>query len=162
MDKLTERKKMLVAMEFVARQINDETVLEGWLMNGVPDGDIEYGNFDISQIDDEDYMVGDEGFKEIMSCFLRRMMRAYKSGALYCGGVVCKEKSDYEQKEKYTHQNQSDGESNKELRCKYGYSDCVLEPAYIKENYPEWWESLGCPTSCPDCKNGDMYDDEDK
>ena len=95
MDKLTERKKMLVAMEFVARQINDEDVLMGWLMNGVPDGDIEYGNFDISQIDDEDYMVRDDGFEEIMSCFLRRMVKAYDSGALYCGGVVCKERSDY-------------------------------------------------------------------
>lgn len=95
MDKLTERKKMLVAMEFVARQINDEDVFEGWLMNGVPDGDIEYGNFDISQIDDEDYMVSDDGFEEIMSCFLRCMMRAYNSGALYCGGVVCKERDDY-------------------------------------------------------------------
>ena len=95
MDKLTERKKMLVAMEFVARQINDEDVLDGWLMCGVPDGDIEYGNFDISQIDDEDYMVTDKGFKDIMSCFLRRIVRAYESGALYCGGIVCKEKSDY-------------------------------------------------------------------
>ena len=99
MDKLTERKKMLVAMEFVARQINDECVFESWLMCGVPDGDIEYGNFDISQInadtEDEDYMVSDEGFKDIMSCFLRCMMRAYKSGALYCGGVVCKDSDDY-------------------------------------------------------------------
>ena len=85
---LTDRKKMLVAMEFICRQINDEDVFMGWLMTGVPDGDIQYGNFDISQIDDEDSMLDDEGFRDIMDCFLRRMAAAKESGGLYCGGIT--------------------------------------------------------------------------
>jgi hypothetical protein len=75
-------------MEYLARQINDEDVFYFWMMNGVPDGDIEYGNLDPTQIYEEDYMVSDEGFKDIMSCFLRRMCKAYQSGGLYCGGVL--------------------------------------------------------------------------
>ena len=39
-----ERVKMVKAMEFICRQINDEDVFMGWLMNGVADGDIEYGD----------------------------------------------------------------------------------------------------------------------
>lgn len=85
-----ERKKMLLAMEYVCRQINDEDVLFGWLCGGVPDGDIEYGNFDTSQIYDDDYMMSDEGFRDIMDCFLRRMSAAKQSGGLFCGGVVTK------------------------------------------------------------------------
>lgn len=83
-----DRQKMIVAMEYICRQINDENVLYYWLMNGVPDGDIEYGNLDPTQVYEEDYMISDEGFKDIMTCFLRRMTRAYDSGGLYCGGVV--------------------------------------------------------------------------
>lgn len=85
-----ERKKMIVAMEYIARQINDEDVLEGWLMCGVPDGDIEYGNFDTDQIYDEDCMLEDDNFRDLMDCFLRRMSGAIKSGGLYCGGIVTK------------------------------------------------------------------------
>jgi hypothetical protein len=88
MNKIEERKKMVLAMEYICRQINDENVFEGWLMCGVPDGDIEYGSFDTDQIYDEDYMISDDGFKELMSCFLRRMVGAKKSGGLYCGGIV--------------------------------------------------------------------------
>lgn len=83
----TERKKMILAMEYICRQINDEDVLEGWLMNGVPDGDIEYGNFDVSQIYDGDTMLLDYNFRELMQCFLRRMSGARESGGLYCDGV---------------------------------------------------------------------------
>lgn len=48
------------------------------------------------------------------------------------------------------------------LRCKCGYVNCIYEPAYIKENYPDWYEELGCPITCEDCENGERYDDEDK
>ena len=94
-----ERKKMLLAMEFIARQVNDEDVMESWLRCGVPDGDIQYGNFDVSQIYDEDTMLEDDDFKDIMTVFLRMMKNAWKSGGLYCGGVVS---DDYESsREKY-------------------------------------------------------------
>ena len=94
MNKVDERRKAIVCMEYLCRQINDENVLDGWLMCGVPDGEIEYGNLDISAVDEEDYMISDEGFKDLMTCFLRRMSRAYESGGLWCGGVVSGTKGD--------------------------------------------------------------------
>ena len=84
---LIQRQKMVVCMEYIARCINDEDVFEGWLMCGVPDGDIESGNLDPTQVYEEDYMITD-GFKDLMTCFLRRMSSAYRNGGLYCGGVV--------------------------------------------------------------------------
>lgn len=83
---MEDRKKAVLAMEFLARQINDEAVFEGWLMTGVADGDIEYGSVDLDQVDD--YYTEPENFAELMDCFLRRMSAARKSGGLYCGGVV--------------------------------------------------------------------------
>lgn len=94
MNKVDERRKAIVCMEYLCRQINDENVLDGWLMNGVPDGDIEYGNLDVSAVDSEDYMVSDEGFKDIMSCFLRCMSLAYRSGGLWCSGIVSETKGE--------------------------------------------------------------------
>ena len=82
-----ERRKMVLAMEFIARQINDENVFYCWLLNGVPDGDIPYGTLDdTSMVDDWD--IKDDNFKELMQIFLRCMERAKKSGGLYCGGIV--------------------------------------------------------------------------
>ena len=79
-----ERSKMVAAMEFICRQINDEVVFDGWLMNGVADGDIVYGDL-TSMVDD--YYTEDENFAELMGCFLRRMARAKQSGGLYCDGI---------------------------------------------------------------------------
>ena len=87
------RAKMILAMEFIARQINDEDVFDRWLMCGVADGDIPYDCFDISFVD-EDYLE-DSTFEDVMSCFLRCMKGAYNSGGLYCDNIVCKDKSDY-------------------------------------------------------------------
>lgn len=86
----TERKKMVLAMEFIARQINNEEVFEGWLMCGVADGDLEYGEWDVDNVDD--YYIEDGPFKDLMSCFLRRMSGAYRSGGLYCDKVVSESK----------------------------------------------------------------------
>ena len=36
----TERVKFVKAMEYICRSINDETIFDAWLMNGVADGDI--------------------------------------------------------------------------------------------------------------------------
>lgn len=92
--KMIERAKMVVCMEYIARQINDEDVFDGWLMGGVADGDIPYGDLDYGKIDE--WYTSDENFKYLMSCFLRRMVGAYRSGGLYCGGVVsdCKTMED--------------------------------------------------------------------
>lgn len=84
-----ERTRMVKAMEYISRQINNENVFDGWLMNGVADGDIEYGDF--APVDDNvDLYIEDESFADLMACFLRIMERAKKSGGLYCGGIVSK------------------------------------------------------------------------
>ena len=87
---IIDRQKMVLAMEYIARQINNEDVFEGWLMCGVADGDIEYGDFDITHV--EEYYIEDDTFKDLMTVFLRRMYFAYKDGGLYCGGVVSGDK----------------------------------------------------------------------
>lgn len=89
MDKMTDRKKMVLAMEFIARQVNDEDVFMGWLYNGVADGDIEYGELDTDSVDE--YYIEDDHFADLMDCFLRLMAGAKKSGGLFCGRVSTKE-----------------------------------------------------------------------
>lgn len=93
MNKADERAKMVACMEYIARQINNEDVFDTWLMCGVADGDIKYGNLDISEIDD--YYLDDVNFKNLMSTFLVCMESALIDGGLYCGGVVSKDKHDY-------------------------------------------------------------------
>ena len=88
--KAAERIKMVKAMEFIFRQVNDEEIMGNWLTVGVADGDIEYGDLDVKPEDEEnlEYYIGDEDFAELMDTFLYTMKRAYKSGGLYCDGVV--------------------------------------------------------------------------
>ena len=90
-----ERIKMVKAMEYIARQINDEEVFEGWLINGVADGDIEYGSLDVTDADmsELEYYINDEDFADLMHTFLRLMKKAQRSGGLYCDGIVDKEAS---------------------------------------------------------------------
>lgn len=85
-NKMIARAKMVLAMEYIARQINDEDVFDRWLMMGVADGDIPYGSTDIADVD-ECYLE-DGTFKDLMAEFLRVMRGAARSGGLYCGGVV--------------------------------------------------------------------------
>ena len=93
MNKAYERAKMVTCMEYIARQINNEDVFETWLMCGVADGDIKYGNLDCSNVDD--YYLDDKTFRNLMSTFLVCMNSAFKDGGLYCGGIVSKDKNDY-------------------------------------------------------------------
>lgn len=89
-----ERIKMVKAMEYIARQINDEDVFEGWLVSGVADGDIDYGDLSVKTTEpDTLYYVEDAHFADLMDTFLWCMRRAYKSGGLYCDGVVSKSES---------------------------------------------------------------------
>lgn len=86
---IKERKKMVLAMEYIARHINDESVLMGWLMCGVPDGGIPVGTLDDLDVVD-DYNIETENFSELMQYFLVLMERAKESGGLQCGGAVSK------------------------------------------------------------------------
>jgi hypothetical protein len=84
---------MVKAMEFIARQINDEDILMYWLTMGVADGDLKYGDFsvntDVDTIDAAgDYCDDDDYFSELMQTFLVCMQAATKSGGLYCDDVV--------------------------------------------------------------------------
>ena len=87
-----ERKTMVMCMEFIARNINDEEVFEGWLMNGVADGDIIYDeildNFEETRDYVDEYYISDDNFRDLMDCFLRRMKGAIKSGGLYCDRIT--------------------------------------------------------------------------
>lgn len=84
-----ERTRMVKAMEYICRQINNDLVFEPWLYDGVADGDIEYGDF--APVDDNvEIYIDDDSFADLMGCFLRRMKGAERSGGLYCGGVVSK------------------------------------------------------------------------
>lgn len=89
-----EREKMVKAMEFIARQCNNENVFENWLICGVADGDIPYGQLELSE-DFDDYYIDDDTFYNLMTCFLRTMVRAWKSGGLYCDGVTSADKTDF-------------------------------------------------------------------
>lgn len=88
-----ERIKMVKAMEYIARQVNDEDVFEIWLISGVADGDIEYGDLTVRAGDEDEFAtyIEDENFGDLMQTFLRLMKAAHKSGGLYCDDVVSKE-----------------------------------------------------------------------
>ena len=81
-----KRKKVVLAMELLARCINDEDVFDGWLMCGVADGDIPRFSTDVGTVDD--YYIDDSTLQQLMSCFLRRMNSAYRSGGLQVDGIV--------------------------------------------------------------------------
>ena len=85
-----ERIKLIKAMEYIARQINDEDIFAGWLYNGVPDGDVEYGDLTVGPDDEEnfDFLCEKDEFSDLMGVFLRLMARAAQSGGLYCDGVL--------------------------------------------------------------------------
>lgn len=88
-----ERIKMVKAMEFIARQANnEEDFYDIWLTVGVADGDIEYGDLSVNDGDVEnlEYYIEDKEFSELMRVFLRLMWFAKREGGLYCDGVVSK------------------------------------------------------------------------
>lgn len=82
----TERAKMVLAMEYIARQTNDEEVFERWLAYGVPDGDIKYGSFNLDSVDES--LLETENFRNLMDTFLYLMGDAQISGGLFCGSVT--------------------------------------------------------------------------
>lgn len=78
---MLNRAKAIVAMEYLIRCVNNEELIDSWLMCGVADGDIEFGNFDISQVDR--YYTKDENFNEICEIFMKTMARARKDSGLF-------------------------------------------------------------------------------
>ena len=80
-----ERKKMVLAMEYIVRHLNDEDDLVSWLCLGVADGDIPEESLDVDDVDD--CYIEDSEFQELMECFLRRMKNAARGSGLYCDRV---------------------------------------------------------------------------
>ena len=89
-----ERIKMVKAMEYITRQLNDEGIFDSWLISGVADGDIDYGDLSAEDDGDVEYYTEDTRFADLMDAFLWCMKKAYKSGGLYCDGVVSKAETD--------------------------------------------------------------------
>lgn len=83
-NQLKERIEMVRAMETIARSINNEEILESWLMCGVADSDITSETTDGELYD----YVEDDVFKDLMDCFMKCMKNAYRDGGLYCGGIT--------------------------------------------------------------------------
>lgn len=86
---IVKRKKVVLAMEMLAREINNEDFIDSWLMCGVADGDIPGFSIDIADVDDY-YVEDDEVFAELMGTFLRVMSYAKKDGGLYVDNVASK------------------------------------------------------------------------
>lgn len=72
---IRQRARLLRAMDDVARSINDEDIVEIWLMGGVPDG----------ADDDELECIAedDEGMRDVADCFMRVVSLAKDNGGLF-------------------------------------------------------------------------------
>ena len=79
------RKKAILAMEYLARSVNDEELFFRWITLGVPDGDIN--SFDFENVDES--LCEDDNFRDLMSLFLNIMKDANKDG-LYVDKIVAK------------------------------------------------------------------------
>lgn len=89
-----ERIKLLKAMEFICRNLNDEEIFYAWLQMGIADGDIRYGDLSIQSDDMEEleYYLDDDEFADMIDTFLWCMTAARKSGGLYCDNVCAGER----------------------------------------------------------------------
>ena len=88
-ENVAERVELLKAMDVVVRSLNDESVMDLWLTNGVPDGadDSDYESIaeDVATPEDED---GDTScFEECCRCFTACIAMGAKHG-YYSGGVL--------------------------------------------------------------------------
>ena len=88
-ENVAKRVELLKAMDVVVRSLNDESVMDLWLTNGVPDGadesDYEFIAEDVATPEDED---GDTScFEECCRCFTACIATGAKHG-YYSGGVL--------------------------------------------------------------------------
>lgn len=98
MTKMTryDRGRTVIAMDRMARCVNDEDLFLSWLMLGVADGDITAD----TKPDDSDldcYCV-DECFKDLLTLFNRLMHHAWLDGGLYDSGICGMDKSEWRSK----------------------------------------------------------------
>lgn len=79
-----ERIQAIRAMDFLARSINNENILEAWLANGIPDGEIT----DDTKDEELEWLIDDESLDEITEKFCACMARAKFNGGLFIDGVT--------------------------------------------------------------------------
>ena len=85
--------KMIIEMDDISRCINDENIVESWMMGGVPDGDIPYKEtISMEDLNEVAEMYDEYDFKVFIGCFLRCMKSAGKDG-LYLDGVIADNKN---------------------------------------------------------------------
>jgi hypothetical protein len=84
------RADVVRAMDIMVSTINDETIIDSWLMVGVADGDItsDTTNEEIEELGYTD----DTTFAELLTLFLKLMNRAGNDG-LYFDSIVSGSKS---------------------------------------------------------------------
>lgn len=83
-ENVAKRVELLKAMDVVVRSLNDESVMDLWLTNGVPDGaddsDYEFIAEDVATPEDED---GDTScFEECCRCFTACIAAGVKHGKI--------------------------------------------------------------------------------
>ena len=95
MDKKTriKRGEIVLAMERLARCINDEDVFWSWLCEGVADGDVS--SHTTSESENLDYYCEDDNYAELLTLFNRLMSRAWLSGGLYDGQISGMDKTEW-------------------------------------------------------------------
>ena len=79
-ESIENRKKMVLAMELLARSVADEELIDAWLRNGVADGDIERFSLDVEEVDD--CYITDETLNQLINCFMAMMIVAKNDGGL--------------------------------------------------------------------------------
>ena len=94
---LNDRKKMILAIKFVCEHIANETIYNTWRNHLIPDDNIGYKDFDINSIDDNDKILTDENFKELMSHSTQMIAAANRTDGLVCGNI-CSQTKDSTQK----------------------------------------------------------------
>ena len=88
-ENVAKRVELLKAMDVVVRSLNDESVMDLWLTNGIPDGadDSDY-EFIAEDVATPEYEDGDIScFEETCRCFTACIAAGAKHG-YYSGGVL--------------------------------------------------------------------------
>lgn len=80
------RADVVRAMDIMISCINDEDIIDAWLMVGVADSDIREDTTN-EEIIEMGY-TSDKTFSELMTLFLKLMSRAGNDGGLFCDGIV--------------------------------------------------------------------------
>ena len=88
------RGQKVIAMDTLAKCVNDERFYEEWLTLGVAEGDIT----SLTKPEDEtvDCYCEDEEFQYLLTTFNRVMHKAWHSGGLYDGKVCSMDKAEWE------------------------------------------------------------------